>query len=177
MLLNIDNIIEDFKFKFLNILQREEKSLNHLKDLFISHSPLKKLDMKIDEINMLRKNFYVVMDGILREKESQLVNFKKSFEITSPVKKIETFEKEVNLLKNQFINKMNEIIYFKEKEVDSLKDAFIRFNPKNREKEGFAQIRIGNKKDSLNDIKEGDEFFVENATTSILSKAIKIVKN
>jgi exodeoxyribonuclease VII large subunit len=175
ILLTIDNMLEDFRFKFLNILQRKEKNLTHLKELFVSHSPVKKLDMKLDEINVLRKNFYILTDGILRKKENELNNLKQSFEISSPLKKIEEYEKEINLLKNQFQNKINEIIYFKEKELNSLKEAFKRMNPKNREKEGFAQVRMGDKKVSLNDIKIGDEFFVENATTSILSKALKIL--
>ncbi|WP_236619502.1 hypothetical protein [Lebetimonas sp. JH369] len=104
-----------------------------------------------------------------------LIHHQKSMILSSPLRKIEEFEKEINLLKNQLKNKMNEIIYFKEKELNSVKNAYERMNPKNREKEGFAQVRIGDKKVSLNCIKKDDEFYVENATTSILSKALKIV--
>lgn len=175
LLLTIDDLMENFKYKFSHIIQKKEKNLIHLKELFLSHSPLKKLDMRLDEIRVLKKNFYILMDGILRKKENELFNLKKSFEITSPVKKTGEYEKEINLLKNQFKSKINEIIHFKEKEVNSLKDAFIRLNPKNREKEGFVQVRIGNKKVLLDDIKIDDEFYVENATTSVLSKALKIL--
>ncbi|GAX87890.1 exodeoxyribonuclease VII large subunit [Lebetimonas natsushimae] len=177
ILLTIDDMIENFRFKFLNILQKKEKNLIHLKELFVSHSPVKKLDMKLDEINVLKKNFYILMDGILRKKENDFTNIKKSIELASPLRKIEEYEKEIDLLKNQFTRKINEIIYFKEKELNSLKEAFKRMNPKNREKEGFAQLRIKDKKVSLNDIKIGDEFFVENATISILSKALKVMEN
>jgi exodeoxyribonuclease VII large subunit len=175
ILLSIDEMMESFNYKINQILQKKEKKLIHTKELFISNSPVKKLDMRLDEIRVLQKNFYILTDGILRKKENDFINLQKSMILSSPLRKIEEFEKEINLLKNQLKNKMNEIIYFKEKELNSVKNAYERMNPKNSEKEGFAQVRIGDKKVSLEDIKIGDEFFVENATTSILSKSLKIV--
>ena len=173
ILLSIDDMIESFQYRFLHILQKKEKNLLHLKELFFTSSPIKKLDMKLNEIEVLKKNFFVLVDAILRKKEQELINLKNNFNISSPDKKIEEYKKEINFLKTQLTNKTNEIIYFKEKELNTLKETYKQMNPKNKQKEGFAQVRIGNKRVLLDEIKENDEFFVENATVSILSKAIK----
>jgi len=218
ILFNIDNMMDGFAYKMRQILNKKEKNLSHLKELFDSNSPIKKLDMKLAEIQNINRNFIMLSEGVIRKKEDELMNLKKSFflsspirkieeyqkevefiknslqnrmgdvlrkkengvinltksfVLTSPIKKIEEYQKEIEFIKNSLQNKINEILYFKQKELNSLKDAFIQLNPKNRQKAGFAQVRKGNKKISLEEIKPNDEFFIETATTSILSKALK----
>jgi len=173
ILFNIDNMIDSFVYKMKQILNKKEKSVSHLRELFDSNSPIKKLDMKLDEITSINRNFIMLTEGVIRKKENELINLKKSFFISSPIRKIEEYQKELEFIKNSLQNKMNEILYFKQKELNSIKDAFSQLNPKNRQKAGFAQVRKGDKKVSLEEIKPNDEFFIETATTSILSKALK----
>jgi exodeoxyribonuclease VII large subunit len=70
----IDEMIESFKLRFLNILQEKERSLNHFKEIFNSSSPFKKLDSKLDEVKLLEKNFEMLIEDILRQKENELNN-------------------------------------------------------------------------------------------------------
>ncbi|WP_236619503.1 exodeoxyribonuclease VII large subunit [Lebetimonas sp. JH369] len=80
ILLSIDEMMESFNYKINQILQKKEKILIHTKELFISNSPVKKFDMRLDEIRVLQKNFYILTDGILRKKENDFDTSSKKYD-------------------------------------------------------------------------------------------------
>jgi len=174
ILMTLDDMQGMFREKFFNILNKKEKELFHLKELIGSASPLKKLDIKLQECELLKKEFKNSYITILKNKTSLLERLKNEFFRFSPVIKIKTYESEVENLKKVFNLKMQEILSYKEKEIKNLKKAFETLNPKNREKEGFAEVVKGNKRVSLKEIKKGDEFNIQNSEVSIKVKALEV---
>lgn len=177
ILLMIDEMINNFNYKISTIFQKKQKELMHLKEVFKASSPLNKLNLKLNEIEVLEKRFRNSFIAKIQQCESNLNNLKHLFNLASPLNRIDALLKETKLLKESFKVKTSQIISSKEKEVNNLKSAYLAFNPKNREKLGFAEISKDEKKVSLEKIKEGDIFYLSNTKVLLKAKALeKIIK-
>lgn len=177
ILLMIDEMINNFNYKISTIFQKKQKELMHLKEVFKASSPLNKLNLKLNEIEVLEKRFRNSFIAKIQQCESNLNNLKHLFNLASPLNRIDALLKETKLLKESFKVKTSQIISSKEKEVNNLKSAYLAFNPKNREKLGFAEISKDEKKVSLERIKEGDIFYLSNTKVLLKAKALeKIIK-
>ena len=169
----IDEMIDRFEMLFQNILRSKESSLYHLKEVFEANSPLKKIENKKREVEYLEKDLQNVIKNILQEKELRLDEVKREFNYSSFNLKLNKYQNEISNLKTGFENSMKSVLNKKENNLKSLEEQFKLSNPKNREKEGFAEIVKDNKRIKLEDINEGDEFIIENTNSKILSKALK----
>lgn len=177
ILLMIDEMINNFNYKISTIFQKKQKELMHLKEVFKASSPLNKLNLKLNEIEVLEKRFRNSFIAKIQQCERNLNNLKYLFNLASPLNRIDALLKETKLLKESFKVKTSQIISSKEKEVNNLKSAYLAFNPKNREKLGFAEISKDEKKVSLEKIKEGDIFYLSNTKVLLKAKALeKIIK-
>ena len=177
ILFGLDEMKNAFFYKITHLIQKKEKELMHLKELLNASSPVKKLDMKLEECILLFKRFNHSYLNLIQSKEKELNTFKNTLFSLSPVIKINSFEKEVELLKSTLKNKMTQIISSKEKELINLKNAYETLNPKKREKKGFAEITKNGKRIDLKEIRTGDVFDVSNAEVLIRAKALEKIEN
>jgi len=177
ILMMIDDMINNFNFKMQNIISKKEKNLLHLLEIYKANSIENRLNMKLNEIEILQNKFINEFRAILNMKIHQLETLKNEFVSYSPLKKIEHLQKEIALLKENFNKFFEGVLSGKEKEYLSLKEAFKTLNPEKRQKQGFAEIVKNNKKIALEDIKTGDIFNVQNAKTKIEVKALKKENN
>jgi len=173
ILMMIDEMINNFNFKMQNIISKKEKNLIHLLEVYKANSIENRLNIKLNEIEILKNKFINEFRAILNIKTNLLESLKNEFFTFSPIKKIEHLQKEISFFKENFNHLLNRIISSKEKECYSLKEAFKTLNPEKREKFGFAEIVKNNKKVALEEIKIGDIFNVQNAKTKIEVKALK----
>ncbi len=172
LLMGIDEMLRNFEYKFLHILQKKEKQLMHLKELFEVNSIENRFNELKKEINFLKEQFDVGIKNVLDKKENETKNLLALFKINSPLKKIKQYEEEIGFLNKNFVYLTNEVLNKKEKEVDLLKNAFESLNPKKREKEGFGEIIKNGRRISLSKIEIDDIFFIENTSVSIKVKAL-----
>ena len=171
ILMAVDEMINSFNYKFQNILNKKEKSLNHLKEIFEANSPDKKLNMKLETIEIIKNRFANQIKGILNIKANKIEILKNEFNALSPKNRLENDKKEIEILKNQFKRNLENKIVLKENEINSLKNAFEVLNPKKRE--GVEIIKNG-KKIKLSDLKKEDVFEILNASLKIKSKVLDI---
>jgi len=193
ILLMIDEMINSFVFKTQNVIHKKEKVLNHLFELFEANSLEKKLDMKLKEIAVLKEKFRFSANSIISHKEMEKNKILDMFNAKSPLNRLNYYKTEIEMIKKSFDSSITEVIRFKEKslpsgdefrkralnlvfvkqkELDSLKNAFELANPKNREKEGFAQIVKNGRKTPLEELKIGDLFNLENTSTKVEAKVL-----
>ncbi|GAB6073996.1 exodeoxyribonuclease VII large subunit [Nautilia lithotrophica] len=177
ILLMLDEMKNAFVYKISHLIQKKEKELIHIRELLNASSPIKKLDMKLQECELLLKRFNHSYLNQIQKKEKELNELKNILFSLSPVIKINSFEKEIELLKSTFKNKTAQIISSKEKELINLKNAYETLNPKKREKKGFAEITKNGKRIDLKELKIGDVFDVSNADVLIKSKALERIEN
>ena len=171
ILMNIDEMINSFNYKTGNILYKKEKSLNHLKEVFEANSIDKKLDMKLENIKIIKNRFFNQMRFVLNQKTNYMEILRNEFNALSPQNRVEKIKKEIEILKMQFQNSLKNKIFIKENEVNSLKNAFEMLNPDKREK---IEIIKNNKKVKLSDLKTDDVFEIVNTKRKIKSKVLEI---
>jgi len=171
ILMNIDEMINSFNYKTGNILYKKEKSLNHLKEVFEANSIDKKLDMKLENIKIIKNRFFNQMRFVLNQKTNYMEILRNEFNALSPQNRVEKIKKEIEILKMQFQNSLKNKIFIKENEVNSLKNAFEMLNPDKREK---IEIIKNNKKIKLSDLKTDDIFEIINTKRKIKSKVLEI---
>ncbi len=171
ILMNIDEMINSFNYKTGNILYKKEKSLNHLKEVFEANSIDKKLDMKLENIKIIKNRFFNQMRFVLNQKTNYMEILRNEFNALSPQNRVEKIKKEIEILKMQFQNSLKNKIFIKENEVNSLKNAFEMLNPDKREK---IEIIKNNKKIKLSDLKTDDVFEIVNTKRKIKSKVLEI---
>jgi len=171
ILMNIDEMINAFNYKMGNILSKKEKSLNHLKEVFEANSIEKKLNMKLENIKIIKNRFFNQIKFILNKKTNNIEILKNEFNALSPKNRLEKLKKEIEILNTQFYKVLENKIYIKENEVNSLKNAFIMLNPEKRE--GIDVVKNG-KKIKLSDLKTNDIFEVVNTKRKITSKVLEI---
>jgi exodeoxyribonuclease VII large subunit len=176
ILMMFDEWRNAFYYKTRNVIQRKERELNSLKELFSANSPEKKLDMKLQECELFLKKFNHSYVAVLQKKLNEINYLNAEFERYSPITKIESYQKEIEFLKDNFKNKIYQVISNKEKELLNLKKAYETLNPKKREKTGFAQITKNGKKIDLTEIEKGDEFEISNTEVLIKSKALEKIR-
>ncbi|WP_457563208.1 exodeoxyribonuclease VII large subunit [Caminibacter pacificus] len=193
ILMMIDEMINSFSYKTSHIIQKKEKLLHHLIEIFEANSLNKKLDMKLNEINVLKERFRYSFKSVLDDKNLTLESLKSSFISSSPKNRLLKTEEEIKLLKKSFGNLMVEIIrvkenslplkedfnsralniiFVKQKSLNSLKEAYKLANPKNKEKIGFAEIVKNNKRIPLENLQINDEFNLQNTSTIITAKVL-----
>jgi len=193
ILMAIDEMIDEFMYKTSHIIQKKEKILHHLQELFEQNSLDRKIDMKLKEIDMLKSRFEYLTKSILDDKNLSLESLKSAFFTSSPKNKIKKHEDEISLIKKsldasigellkikenliptkeEFQKRALNVVFLKQKEVNSLKDAFELSNPKKREKEGFGEVVKDNKRVALEDLQKGDIFDLQNTSTIITAKVL-----
>jgi len=171
ILMMIDEMINAFNYKLQSILAKKEKSLNHLKEIFEANSIEKKLNMKLENIKIIKNRFFNQIKFILNKKINNIEILKNEFNALSPYSRVEKTKKEIEILKIQFQNSIKNKIFIKENEVNSLKNAFEMLNPKKRE---GIDITKNGKKIKLSDLKTDDIFEVVNTKRKITSKVLEI---
>jgi exodeoxyribonuclease VII large subunit len=193
ILMSIDEMIDSFFYKTEHILQRKEKQLLHLFEIFKSNSIEKKLDFALNEVRVLKERFKFLAKSVLDDKAVELEGVKSAFLSSSPKSKLKKSEDEIEILKKSLNSVMNEflmlkensipkkeefnkklmhLISLKEKNLLSLKEAFELSNPKKREKEGFAEVVKDNKRISLKNLQINDMFELHNTTVKIKAKVL-----
>ena len=173
ILLMIDEMINNFNYKIYTVLEKKQKELMYLKEVFKASSPINKLNLKLNQIEVLEKRFKNSFIAKIQQCEKNLNNLKHLFNLKSPINRIDTLLKETKLLKDSFKIKTYQIISSKEKEINNLKEAYLAFNPKNREKVGFSEISKDGRKVSLEEIKKGDVFYLSNTRALLKAKALE----
>jgi len=172
ILMMIDEMINTFEYKAFHIVQKKEKALHHLKELFEANSIEKRLQNIEHEIEFVKEKFFNSINVVISKKETEIKNLNESFKIFSPVNRIKKYEEEISFLSKNLRALTNEIIYTKQNALNSLKSVYETMNPQKREKEGFGEIIKNGKRTSLNKIEIDDIFFIENTTTSVKVKAL-----
>ena len=171
ILMGIDEMINVFNYKFNNILYKKEKSLKHLKEIFEANSIDKKLEMKLENIKIIKHRFSNQMRFILNKKINYVEILINEFNASSPENRVEKIKKEIEMLKTEFQNSVKNKIFIKENEVNSLKNAFEILNPDKRE---GVEIIKNRKKIKLSDLKRDDVFEIVNTKRKIKSKVLEI---
>jgi exodeoxyribonuclease VII large subunit len=87
ILLMLDEMRCAYEYKYKHIVQKKEKELLHLKEMFNLNSPVKKLNVKLEECEYLLKRFYNLSLAKVRQKEQELLNLQKAFETLNPKKR------------------------------------------------------------------------------------------
>ena len=177
VLMMIDEMINSFNFKFENILYKKEKQLKHITEIFESNSINKKLEIYLQNIEILKNKFNNEMKAILNIKQNRLEILKNEFNALSPQNTLEKFSKEIEIMIIQLRRNFENVLYRKKREIEALKNGFEILNPENRQKEGFVEIAKNGKKIKLEDLKINDIFDVVNTYVKVSSKALKITKN
>ncbi len=173
ILMNIDDMTDSFRYKFSHIIEKKEKNLLHLRELFESKSPERLIDAFYEEIKFANEMFRAKILQIISKKESDVNNIKRMFEINSPEIRLKREKEEIEIIKKRFENRIKNIVVSKENELKSLFEVFEVSNPKKREKEGFAEIIKNSKRCPLKNIKTDDIFYIQNTTTSVKVKALE----
>ena len=171
ILMNIDEMMNAFNYKTGNILYKKEKNLNHLKEMFEANSIEKKLDMKLENIKMMKMKFFNEMRVVLNKKSNEIEILKNEFNALSPKSRLEKTQKEIEILKKEFKNVCKNKIFTKENEVNSLRNAFEMLNPEKRE---GIDISKNGKKIRLSNLEINDIFEVVNTKRKVTSKVLKI---
>jgi len=171
ILIMIDEMINSFNYKFKNILYRKEKNLKHLIEVFEANSIDKKLNMKLENIEIIKNKFYNQIKFLLNIKTNKIEILRNEFNVISPKNRLEKIKKEIEILNMQFQNSMRNKFFVKENEIKSLKNAFEMLNPKKREN---IELIKNNKKIKLSDLKIDDIFEIINANRKIKSKVLEI---
>jgi len=193
ILMAIDEMMDEFMYKTSHIIQKKEKVLSHLIELFEQNSLEKKIEMKLKEIDMLKNKFEYLTKSILDDKNLSLESIKSAFFASSPKNRIKKHEDEIELIKKSLTSSMSEILKIKEnliptkeefakrainlllvkeKELNSLKNSYKLANPKNREKKGFGEVVKNNKRIALEDLQKDDIFNLQNTSTIITAKVL-----
>jgi len=193
MLMYIDDLINSFFVKTSHILEKKEKALLHLAEIFQANSLERKLDMKLGEIVALKDKFDFNFQSVLDSKNLELESIKGRLESLSPERKLAHFSREIEILSKALNSTMNEflkikeneipsrndfrkkalsVLISKEKELNSIKTSYDLSNPKNKEKAGFAEIVKNNKRIPLEKLQLNDEFDLVNTSTVIKAKVL-----
>jgi len=88
ILLMIDEMINNFNYKISTIFQKKQKELMHLKEVFKASSPLNKLNLKLNEIEVLEKRFRNSFIAKIQQCERNLNNLKHLFNLASPLNRM-----------------------------------------------------------------------------------------
>jgi len=174
ILLMLDELKNSFYLKTSHILQKKEKSLLHLFELFKANSPLNKLELKLKEIEVIKNQFNSLYLNKLQNALNEINTLKNRFNVLSPINKINNYQKEIEFLKQTFKNRVNEILYSKENELNNIKKAYETLNPKNREKKGFVELIKENKRIDLDELNVGDDVILQNSEKKALANIRKI---
>ena len=177
ILMMLDEMINSFNYKFENILYKKEKQLKHLIEIFESNSLNKKLEIYLQNIEILQNKFNNEMKALLNIKKNRVEILKNEFSALSPLNRLNKLSKEIEIMIIQFKRNIENIFYGKEREIKALKNGFEVLNPENRQKEGFVEIAKNGKKINLEDLKINDIFDVLNTRTKVTSKVLDIIKN
>ena len=177
ILMMLDEMINLFNYKFENILYKKEKQLKHLIEIFESNSLNKKLEIYLQNIEILQNKFNNEMKALLNIKKNRVEILKNEFSALSPLNRLNKLSKEIEIMIIQFKRNIENIFYGKEREIKALKNGFEVLNPENRQKEGFVEIAKNGKKINLEDLKINDIFDVLNTRTKVTSKVLDIIKN
>ncbi len=126
------------------ILASKEQSLTAFSQEFARHSVSRKIAMVEKEFKNLEDEFQRVMDYKLTQFETKVISLPKLLR--------ENFEYALNI-KTQSLN--------------SLKEKINLYNPKLKQKDGWAEVVLDGKRVALSEIKEDDRFTLANTTVKL----------
>ncbi|NPA11292.1 MAG: exodeoxyribonuclease VII large subunit [Epsilonproteobacteria bacterium] len=176
ILLGIDKMVELFQERFSLVLQKKQKELNHLNELFFANSPKAKIDAAADEIEVLKKGFVNLANMVISKKEMSLSSIQKEIKLYSPQKKLHHLNEEILAIKSALKRECESVVLTKTRQLGHLKNAFETLNPKKRQKQGFGEIVKDNKRIGLSELEKGDIFFVQNADIKVKSEVLEKIK-
>ena len=168
----LNDIKTNFNHKIVVILRNKYQALQNLKKMYQHNSIEAKLNLKLEELHNIKRQFNLRTENIINRKKLYLID-KAEFD-----NKIENIfrVKELQLRKiDNFDMQIKNILSNKENMLNNLKNSFEMLNPKNREKYGFAEITKDNKRVDLVDLKIDDIIEISN-TKRRLKAQIKDVK-
>ncbi len=154
-LLLLDEIRNKLNSKIEQLLDRKEKELSTLKEMFQLNSIESKIELKKEELQNLQRSFNSTIENFIERKFLQLPD-KRQFQnsIETILLKAENSLKEADSDKFQY--KIENLLSQKEQQLKNLKEMFEHLNPKNRERDGIAEIVKNGKKVKLETLKVGD---------------------
>lgn len=149
LLLYIDGVIEKFNMQFNRILHKKSEELNYLKKSFAQNRVEAQIEYFKREIIELKERFNKNLEFLISKKEALIPE-----------------------VKNSLNQNLNMIIIKKESELKSLNEAFKFNHPSKKVLTNYAQIIKDNELISLENIKRGEEFELQDGKFKVGVKAI-----
>lgn len=125
------------------------------------------LDTQRDDFS---KAFTVAID----KKTQELNHLIGSFKQNSFLNKFKFIEDNIKDLSQKFKQSIGQILYKKTQELEFLNSSFLLNHPEKRLSRGFVQTTKDNKIVALEELKQNDTVFLENAKVTVESKVVKI---
>jgi exodeoxyribonuclease VII large subunit len=152
ILYTLDELLERHTAVMGQRLEHKQQQLHHAEALLMQNSPLRKL----------------------RETESAYRRLKEEFARTIGYR-ISRFEAELLPLKREFEQSMALLLRHKAQQADHLYEKMKMSDPRLQCKEGWAQVSKEGRAVTLDQIKKGENFIVEDATIRIKALCLDIV--
>lgn len=150
LLLYVDTLYEQYLNRLREIYTTKAQTLRHLYEAFKRHSIEKKINTQLENISSLKAHFHQSIELIQQRLNTHIKN-----------------------LKERYPEAIDALLSTKSSKITSLKEAYEASDPKKKSKKGYAQIVVGGKVASLNDLKVGEVFEVQTAKTILTAKALK----
>jgi len=144
LLYMLDELSIQYERAINNILQKKSNELNMLYSQLENHSISNRLEIVNRELLNLRDEFNRVIEYKLIQSNTDL-----------------------NKLSTQLEDNINFLIHKKNQNFISLEEKLTLYNPKEKQKEGWAEVIKDNKRVKLSDIQKGDRFFLVDINTKL----------
>ena len=119
-----------------------ERSLVHTKEMLVHLSPYRQIDEVLNKIEDVKKEFAFTLSKTLTYQEQEIAQKKEALQ-----------------------DRIVRVVAQKELLLKNVTDAHLAGDPRKRYSEGWAKVRAGGKISTLKDIKKGERFTLEDATT------------
>ncbi len=123
-------------------------------------------------INDFEKNLF----NLVKNKEIELKNMYKLFEQNSLESRFNFIKEEIKILKERFHSNFNQKIQNHQSRLNLLKEQLKFNNPKDKYKNGYAQITINNKLINLEELKPKDKILLQTPKTIALCTVEELKK-
>jgi exodeoxyribonuclease VII large subunit len=149
LFLTLDTLYSRFTHIIAQKIAQKEQLLSHMYTLYEQHSIEKKIDLQLQTINQLQETFNQRISFVIEKKQNTLLHVQEELPHTIQ----NTLLQKEQLLKNLFT-------------------TFEANNPKNRLKEGFAQVVKDGKITPLKTLHVNDTFEAQSADVIIEAKVV-----
>ncbi|RXK11929.1 exodeoxyribonuclease VII large subunit [Halarcobacter mediterraneus] len=146
-------------------------------------TPSNAMEIALPDINENRiyldtfiNDFEKILLNLVKNKEVELKNMYKLFEQNSLESRFNFIKEEIKILKERFHSNFNQKIQNHQSRLNLLKEQLKFNNPKNKYKNGYAQITINNKLINLEELKPKDKILLQTPKTIALCTVEELKK-